>query len=95
MRGLHGERHAHAKGRQRDHRRRAHPDEHHLPEDLRDVEKLPGEGRYEDPVKKVEVELKVIFQNVIVPNAQDDKRRETTKAESSFYRESNPDGSHA
>jgi hypothetical protein len=63
---LHGERHANAKRRQRDHRRRAHPDEHHLPEDLRDVEKLPGEGRYEDPVKKVEIKIKIVFQNTSV-----------------------------
>ena len=85
MRGLHCERHANAERGQRDHRRRAHPDEHHLPEDLGDIEKLSGERRYEDPVKKVEVELKVIFQNAGVPmlvNAQNDKVPEMTKAES-------------
>src|ERR1700719_4697226 len=85
MRGLHGERHANATRRQRDHRRRTHSDEHHLPKNLRDIEKLSGEGGYENPVKKVEIELKVIFQNAgvtILVSGQNDKARETTKAES-------------
>src|SRR5882724_1884028 len=83
MRALHGQCHADAERGQRHHRRRAHTDENHLPEDRRDFEKLPPERRDQHPVKQVKIELKIIFQNVIVPNAQDDKRRETTKAETS------------
>ena len=62
MRGLHGERHANAERGERDHRRRAHADEHHLPEDRRELEELSLERRDQDPVKQASVEPEIIFQ---------------------------------
>ena len=63
VRSLHGERHTHTERSQRDHRRCAHADEDHLPEDRRDFEKLPGERRDKYPVKKAQIEAKIIFQS--------------------------------
>ena len=64
MRGLHGQRYAHAECGQRDHRRRAHADEYHLPKDRRDFEKLAGEWRNQNPVEQAEIKLEIVFQNV-------------------------------
>ncbi|PYK93962.1 MAG: hypothetical protein DME36_07710 [Verrucomicrobia bacterium] len=50
-----------------------------MPKDRRDFEKPSGEGRDKYPVKQVDIELKVIFQNA---KAQNDKTRAMTKAES-------------
>ena len=61
MRSLHGKRHAHAERRQRDHRRGAHPDENHLPEDRPDLEKLACKRRNENPVEQTEIKSEVIF----------------------------------
>ena len=81
MGGLHGQRYAHAEGGQGDHRRRAHPDEHHLPEDRRDFEELPGEWRNQNPVEKAEIKLEIVFQNETSADAQNDKMVAPTKAE--------------
>jgi epsilon-lactone hydrolase len=61
MRSLHRKRHAHTESRQRDHRRSARPDENHLPEDRRDLEKLAGERRNEDPIKQTKIKPDVVF----------------------------------
>ena len=61
MRSLHRKRHAHTESGQRDHRRRARPDENHLPEDRRDLEKLAGKRRNEDPVKQTKIKPEVVF----------------------------------
>ena len=82
MGGLHGQRHAHAERCQRDHRRRAHSDEHHLPKDRRDFEKLSGERRDQNPVEQAEIKLEVVFQNKASADAQNDKMTAPTKAES-------------
>src|SRR5512140_2705007 len=58
---LHGQRHSNTEGRQRNHRRCTYSDEHHLPEDRPDLEKLPGERRNQNPVKQTEIKLDVIF----------------------------------
>ena len=63
MRGLHGEGHTNAERGQRDHRGRAHADEHHLPEDRRELEELSLERRDQDPVEQVNVEPEVVFQS--------------------------------
>ena len=63
MRRLHRQRHADAERGQRDHRRRAHPDEDHLPEDRRDLEELAFERRDQDPVKQASVEPEKVFQD--------------------------------
>jgi len=55
MRGLHRQSYAHAACGQRNHRRRAHTDEHHLAEDRRDLEKLPGERRNQNPVEEAKI----------------------------------------
>jgi len=81
MGGLHGQRHANAKRRQRDHRRSAHSNEDHLSEDRRDLEKLSGERRDQNPVEQAEIKLDVIFQIMAVSDAQDDKTGASTKAE--------------
>ena len=52
MSGLHGERHTYAERRQRHHGCRAHADGHHLPEDRRDLKKLPGKRRNQNPVEQ-------------------------------------------
>ena len=79
---LHGQRYAHAEGCQRDHRRGAHPDEHHLPENRPDFEKLPLERRDQNPVEQAEIKLEIVFQNEASADAQNDKMTATTKAES-------------
>ena len=61
MRSLHRKRHAHAKSRQRYHRRGAHTYENHLPKDRRDLEKLTRERRNENPVEQTKIELDVVF----------------------------------
>src|SRR5437867_840853 len=66
MRCLHGERHTYAKRRQRDHRRRAHTDEHHLPEDGRDFEKLSGKRRDQNPIEQADIKLEIVFQNAVM-----------------------------
>jgi monoterpene epsilon-lactone hydrolase len=58
---LHCQRHANTECRQRHHRRGADTDEHHLPEDWRDLEKLPGKGRNQNPVEQTEIKLEIIF----------------------------------
>jgi hypothetical protein len=63
MRSLHRKRYAHAKSRQRYHRRSAHTYKNHLPEDRRDLEKLTRERRNEDPVEQTQIELEIIFQS--------------------------------
>ena len=63
MRGLHGERHADAERRKRNHGRRPHADKHHLPEDRRELEELPLERCDQDPVKEARVEPEKVFQN--------------------------------
>ena len=70
MGGLHGQRYAHAERGQGDHRRRAHPDKHHLPEDRRDFEKLTGEWRDQNPVEQAEIKLEVVFQNTVYGRAE-------------------------
>ena len=61
MSGLHGERHTYAERRQRHHRCRAHTDGHHLPEDRRDLEKLPGKRRNQNPVEQTQIKLEIVF----------------------------------
>ena len=80
---LHGERDTHAECCQRDHRRRAHADEHHLPEDRRDFEKLPGKWRDQNPIEQAEIKLDVVLQNEASASAQDDKMIASTKVENS------------
>jgi hypothetical protein len=63
MRSLHRKRHAHAESRQRYHRRGAHTDENHLPEDRRDLEKLTRERRNKNPIEQTKIELEIIFQS--------------------------------
>jgi hypothetical protein len=90
MRGLHGERHADAERRQRNHWSCAHADEHHLPKDRRDFEQLAFERCDQNPVEQTEVEFEVVFQDAAVRTAENDKAREMAKAESSaaiVYRE--------
>jgi len=60
MRGLHRQRHAHTKCRQRYHWRRADTDENHLPEDRRNLEELPGERRNQNPVEQTEIKLEIV-----------------------------------
>jgi hypothetical protein len=91
MGGLQGQRYPHAERGQGDHRRSAHPDEHHLPEDRRDFEKLPGEWRDQDPIEQAEIKLEVVFQNGTSADAQNDKMAAPTKAEiSARCRDVNP-----
>src|SRR5437899_822065 len=66
MRCLHGERHTNAKRRQRDHRRRAHTDEHHLSKDRCDFEKLSGKRRDQNPIEQADIKLKIVFQNAVM-----------------------------
>jgi hypothetical protein len=82
MGSLHGQRYTHAERCQRNHRRSAHPDEDHLPENRRDFEKLTGEGRDQNPVEQTEIKLDVTFQIMAASNAQNDKAGAPTKAES-------------
>ena len=82
MGSLHGQRYTHAERCQRNHRRSAHPDENHLPEDRCDFEKLTGERRDQNPVEQTEIKLDVIFQIMAVSDAQNDKAGAPTKAES-------------
>ena len=81
MGGLHGQRYAYAECCKGDHRRSAHPDEHHLPKDRSDFEKLPGEWRNQNPVEQAEIKLEIVFQNEASADAQNDKMAATTKAE--------------
>jgi len=67
---LHRQSHAYAKRRQRNHRRRAHADENHLPEDRRDFEKLTGKRRNQNPVKQADVKLEIVFQNAVCGRAE-------------------------
>ena len=63
MGSLHRECHAYAESSQCYHRRGAHPDENHLPEDRPNLEELTGEGRNENPVQQTEIKLEIIFQS--------------------------------
>jgi hypothetical protein len=86
MRGLHGERHAYAECCQGNHRRCAHSDKDHLPENRRDFEKLSAKRRNQNPIKQAGIKLEIVFQNtavIVLAAAQNDKTSETTKAESS------------
>src|SRR5438552_18366383 len=62
MSGLHGQRHADTERCERDHWRRTHTDEHHLPKNRRHLEHLAGKGRDEHPIKETEIKLEVILQ---------------------------------